>query len=211
MIPGHSSFKTEIKKLKFETNAGLRFPATALIHFQVEGREKPLVELMGYLGEKEIYKAIDRGEELNLDNCYIEKFSLRDYRLTRNLEEKEVVILKGFTARNSLFGGDANLDFSNAIFEGIEFSLEGAWINRGDVIFESAHFKTEHLTFHNTHFPEGYFNFKNVHIDAAEVSFKNCCFGDGTKGSISTDLSLVRERWCSMSVRWVPANSALSV
>jgi hypothetical protein len=181
MIPGHSSFKVEIKKLKFETDAGNRFPATALIHFQVEGREKPLVELMGYLGEKEIYKAIDRGEELNLDNCYIEKFSLRDYRLTRNLEEKEVVILKGFTARDSLFGGDANLDFSNAVFEGTEFSLEGAWVNRGDVIFESAHFKTEYLTFHNTHFPEGYFNFKNVHIDAAEVSFKNCCFGDGTK------------------------------
>ena len=85
MIPGHSSYKAEIKKLKFETEAGKKFPATALIHFQVEGRVKPVVELMGYLGEKEIYKAIDRGEELNLDHCYINKFSLRDYRLTRNL------------------------------------------------------------------------------------------------------------------------------
>ncbi len=181
MIPGYSSYKAEIKKLKFETDAGKRFPATALIHFQVEGRVKPEVELMGFLGEKEIYKAIDRGEELNLDNCYINKFSLRDYRLTRNLDEKEVIILKGFTARSSLFGGDANLDFSNAVLEGDEFSLEDASINRGDVIFDSAQFKTDKLTFHNTHFPDGYFNFKNVTVDFAEISFKNCRFGNGTK------------------------------
>jgi hypothetical protein len=103
MIPVHSSFKAEIKKLKFETDAGRRFPGTALIHFQVEEREKPVVELMGYLSEKEIYNAIDRGEELNLDNCFIDKFSLRDYRLTRNMDEREVVVLKGFTARISLF------------------------------------------------------------------------------------------------------------
>ena len=85
MVPGHTFFKAEIKKLKFETDAGTKFPGTALIKFQVDGREKPVVELMGYLGEKEIYNAIDRGEVLNLDHCYIEKFSLRDYRLTRNM------------------------------------------------------------------------------------------------------------------------------
>lgn len=181
MIPGHSSYKAEIKKLKFETESGKKFPATAIIHFQVEGRVKPVVELMGYMGEKEIYKAIDRGEVLNLDNCYINKFSLRDYRLTRNLDDKAVVVLKGFTARNSLFGGDANLDFSYAVFEGDEFSLEDSWVNRGDIIFDSSHFKTDRLCFHNSHFPEGYFNFKNVSIDAAEVSFKNCSFGTGTK------------------------------
>lgn len=181
MIPGHSSYKAEIKKLKFETEAGMRFPSTAMIHFQVEGRVKPVLELMGYLGEKEIYKAIDRGEELNLDHCYINKFSLRDYRLTRNLNERDVVVLKGFTAKNSLFGGDASLDFSHAVFEGEEFSLEDSWVNRGDVIFDSAHFKTQTLSFHNAHFPEGHFDFKNVTIDAAEVSFKNCCFGKGTK------------------------------
>jgi hypothetical protein len=181
MIPRHSSYKAEIKKLKFETEAGKRFPATALIHFQVEGRVKPVIELMAYMGEKEIYKAIDRGEELNLDHCYINKFSLRDYRLTRNLDEKEVITLKGFTARSSLFGGDANLDFSNAVFEGEEFSLEDSWVNRGDVIFEGANFKTDKLIFHNTHLPDGHFNFKNVAIEAAEVSFKNCSFGNGTK------------------------------
>jgi hypothetical protein len=57
--------------------------------------------------------------------CYIEKFSLRDYRLTRNMDAREQVVIKGFTARGALFGGDASLDFSNALIEGAEFSLEG--------------------------------------------------------------------------------------
>ena len=157
------------------------FPGTALIQFQVDGREKPVVELMGYMEEKEIYNAIDRGEVLNLDHCFIEKFSLRDYRLTRNMGAREKVILKGFSTRNSLFGGDASLDFSHAVFEGEVFSLESAWISSGDIIFESAHFKTGKAIFHNARLPEGYFNFKNVSFDFAQVNFKNCCFGQGVK------------------------------
>ncbi len=47
----------------------------------------------------------------------------------------------------------SNLDFSNAVFEGEEFSLEGAWISRGDVSFESARFKTKRSIFHNRAFP----------------------------------------------------------
>ena len=39
--------------MKFETEAGTMFPGTALIQFQVDGREKPVVELMGYMEEKE--------------------------------------------------------------------------------------------------------------------------------------------------------------
>ncbi|MEN8226894.1 MAG: potassium channel family protein [Bacteroidota bacterium] len=181
MVPGHTLFKAEIKKLKFETDDGTRFPGTALIHFQVDGKVKPVVELMGYMEEKEIYNAIDRGEVLNLDHCYIDKFSLRDYRLTRNLGPSEKVVLKEFSARNSLFAGEASLDFSNAVFEGEEFSLDSAWISRGDTIFESARFETGKVIFHNARFPDGYFNFKNVSIDLAQVNFKNCYFGQGVK------------------------------
>ena len=162
MLPGHTSFKVEIKKLKFKTEAGVMFPGTAIIHLQVPGKDKPVLELMGYLDEKEIFKLIDRGEVLNLDHCYIEKFSLRDYRLTRNLGPKEQVHIKGFTARASLFGPDASLDFSNALIEGSEFSLEKSWIGGRDVNFESTHFETPLISFHDTHLSGGYFNFKNV-------------------------------------------------
>ncbi len=181
MLPGYTSFTSEIKKLKFETEEGVRFPGTALVHFNVPGKEKSVVELMGYMEEKEIYKAIDRGEAINLDHCYIEKFSLRDYRLTRNMDAREKVVIKGFTAREALFEGYAELDFSNAVIEGKEFNLGGAWISGGSVNFEAVVFDTTLISFHDTHFSEGYFNFKNVKIKADNVSFKNCVFGKGIK------------------------------
>ncbi len=208
MLPAHSSFKVEIKKLKFETEAGVLFPGTALVHFQVPGREKPLVELMAYLEEKEIYKAIDRGEELNLDHCYIEKFSLRDYRLTRNMEAAEEVHIKGFTARSALFGGDASLDFSHSLIEGTEFSLDESWVTGGDVNFESAKFNTPLVSFHDTHLPEGHFNFKNVEIKGHEASFKNCQFGKGTKdfqySSFDVDVvSFINTDFCEGDVNFI--------
>ncbi len=181
MIPGHSEYTAEIKKLKFETDEGIRFPSTALVHFLVDEKKQPVVELMGHIEEREIYNAIDRGEVLNLDNCYIEKFSLRDYRLTRNLEPREKVVLKGFTAKNALFGGLAPLDLTHAVVEGEEFSLEGAWISKGDVDFGSARFKSGQVSFHNTRFPNAHFNFKNVVFESAPVNFKNCRFGNGDK------------------------------
>jgi len=181
MVPGHVAYSAEIKRVKFITEAGKRFPATALIKFQVDGKEKPWVELMGYIGIKEIYNAIDKGAELNLDHCYIDKFNLREYRLTRNLDPREKVVLKGFSARNSLFGGYSALDFSNAIFEGDEFSLEDSWISRGNMLFESVIFKCKSLSFHNAHLPDGYFNFKNASVESEITSFKNCKFGNGEK------------------------------
>ena len=181
MIPGHKDYTAEIKKLKFETDAGIRFPYTALVHFHVDDRDKPVVELMGHMEEKEIYNAIDRGEPLNLDDCYVEKFSLRDYRLTRNLDAREKVVIKGFTAKNTLFAGLSSLDFSFAVFEGDDFSLENAWISKGDVSFESARFKTNMSSFHNARLPDGHLNFKNVGFESEEITFKNCRFGRGEK------------------------------
>ena len=181
MVPGHTAFQVEIKKIKFETSEGMVFPKTAIVHFQLEGQETPQVELMGYLDEKEIYNAIEREEVINLDQCYVEKFSLRDYRLTRSLDARARVTLKGFTARNALFSGLSSLDFSYAVIEGEQFSLEGSWISRGDVLFEAARFKTDLTSFHGTRFPDGYFNFKNVVSESSETTFKNCQFGVGEK------------------------------
>lgn len=181
MIPIHREYKVEIKKLKFESERGIGYPHTALIHFYLHEKEQPMVELMGHMEEMEIYKQIDRGETIILDNCFIEKFSLRDYRLTRNLDVREKIVIKGFSAKNALFAGGANLDFSNAVFEGEEFSLEDSWISKGEVSFESARFKTNRSVFHNTHFPEGYLNFKNVSFESEEITFKNSNFGKGEK------------------------------
>jgi hypothetical protein len=181
MIPAHRDFTVEIKKLKFETAEGIRFPYTALVHFHLAEKDHPVVELMGHIPEEEVYKAIDRGEVLNLDHCYVEKFSLRDYRLTRNLDPAEVVVLKGFTARHALFAGLSALDFSHALMEGEVFSLEGAWISKGDTTFEAARFANKEVSFHHARLANGDVNFKNVLCECAQLNFKHCRFGVGEK------------------------------
>jgi hypothetical protein len=181
MIPIHRDYTAEIKKLKYESEKGNRFPSTAIVRFHVGKKEVPVIELMGHLQEEEIYQMIDRGEPVNLDECYVEKFSLKDYRLTRNLDPRENVVLKGFTARNALFEGRSTLDFSFAVIEGNEFSLENAWISREGMNFESARFLAKHTVFKGVRIPEGSLNFKNVKLLGEEVTFKHCRFGPGEK------------------------------
>lgn len=181
MIPVHREYRVEIKKLEFGSDHGIRYPHTALVHFTINEKVPDVPESMGHLEENEIYNLIDKGEAVNLDHCYVDKFSLKDYRLTRNLDAREKVVIKGFTAKSALFGGGSDLDFSNAVFEGDEFSLEDAWVSKGNISFESARFKTGRSVFHNAHFPEAYFNFKNVSFESGEISFKNCVLGKGEK------------------------------
>jgi hypothetical protein len=91
------------------------------------------------------------------------------------------VVIKGFSARNALFGCLAPLDLSYAVFEGKEFSLEGAWICKGDVDFTGTRFTADAARFHNTRFPKGLFCFKNVVFESSLIDFKNCTFGKGDK------------------------------
>ena len=36
MIPTHREYKVEIKRLKFESEKGIRYPHTALVHFYLQ-------------------------------------------------------------------------------------------------------------------------------------------------------------------------------
>jgi hypothetical protein len=43
MTPVHVAYSVEIKKVKYITEEGVKFPATALVKFQMDGKEKPWV------------------------------------------------------------------------------------------------------------------------------------------------------------------------
>jgi len=58
MIPVHREHTVEIKKLKFESGNGVKHSHTALVHFYVNDKEKPLLELMGHMEEKEMSLAL---------------------------------------------------------------------------------------------------------------------------------------------------------
>lgn len=171
MIPAHREYLVEISKES----------SSALVTFRIGEREQSQVQEMGFIEEEEIYKLIDKGEPIVLDSCYVSRFSLKEYRLSRKLDNRKRVVIRDFSAKHALFGGEIELDFSNALVEGETFSMEGSWLSKGNLSFESTRFKTRKSIFHNAHFPDGHVNFKNVSFESLEISFKNCHFGNGEK------------------------------
>ncbi len=181
MIPGYTSFEVEIKKLKFETSNGYRYAKTAILTFTVQDRSKPLIAILGYMDEEEIYKRIDEGEYVVLDECYVARFSLEHYRSSRKLEAKTPVKIKGFSAKNSFFDSSLPFDFSYAIFDSEDFDLSSTWINRGAFRFEHARFKVKKVSFHDVKFADYDFEFTNVRLSGGELTFKNAIFGNAEK------------------------------
>lgn len=56
MIQSFLDYTVEIKNLKFITDSGITIPKTAIIHFTVEGKSKPIVELLGYWDQELIFE-----------------------------------------------------------------------------------------------------------------------------------------------------------
>ena len=60
-------------------------------------------ELFGAIDINQIYNMIKEGKDINLDNYYISEFSLSSFRRHNGIEKKELVSIKGFSAKNAFF------------------------------------------------------------------------------------------------------------
>lgn len=187
MIPGYKTFKAQIKALKFENSDGHKYLKTAIVSFEVERRTTPIVEILGYVEEEDIYKMIDQGEPVILDQCYISRFSLENYRVSRKLDKKETVKINGFSARGAFFDSSPPIDFSFASIESGNFDLTSSWFHRGEINFDSTVFRCETVSFHDVKFSDYNFDFKNVIVEGGNVDFHNAVFGKGIKDFQYTD------------------------
>jgi hypothetical protein len=187
MFSEHSTHRVEIKNLKFITEEGIRYPKTAILTIVVPGLTNPIVELLGYRDLEEIYKCIDEGTAINLDHCYINKFSLTDYRQLRKLEPKQTITIQGFSAKHAFFDSPSPLDFSHAGFQSVDFNIEYSWLLKGRMNFNYSTFKGININFSNVHFKDGNFDFANVKIESSDITFKNAVFANGKKDFQYTD------------------------
>ncbi|MBN1132898.1 MAG: two pore domain potassium channel family protein [Bacteroidales bacterium] len=181
MFPRYTSFKVDIKNLKFKSESGIVYPKTAIILFDVPGKNQPVMELLGYIEDESVYRWIDEAAPIILDYCYIPRFSLSDYRASRGLSPKEKINLKGFSARHSFFDSQVVVDFSDSMIKDGSFSLAHTWFNRGSISFNSSRFENTLLDFSYLRFSDDSFDFQNVTVVHADVIFKNAIFGRGVK------------------------------
>lgn len=149
--------------------------------------------------EKEVlFKMLDEGKPMNLDNCYVKDFSLKEYRKTRSLEEKSLVDFPALSAKNSFFDCDAFTDFSHAnfkdtvcfshsIFSHGSLNFTHAIFNEGadfsdcafhsyQTLFQYAEAYGDILKFENSRFNGEMLSFINASLKSFEVNFKRVNF-----------------------------------
>ncbi|MBN1186002.1 MAG: two pore domain potassium channel family protein [Bacteroidales bacterium] len=164
---------------EFITPDGKKYSRTASIVFNTSSSIEPVRMDFAYIEKEAIYNLIDKGENINLDYCYIIDFSLSEYRSIKNLDKKEYLKLNDFSAKSAFFDAQKETDFSYAEFAGDEISFEGSIFSNRNVSFNSARFPNGLVSFANVGFGEGKVDFANVDFGGGDVSFKNAVFREG--------------------------------
>jgi hypothetical protein len=181
MITGYSNYKTEFKNVKFFSDDGRTCPRTAIVTFYDNEGEEVVSELFGAIDSSVIYDLIKEGKDINIDNFYISEFSLSVYRRLNNIEKKELVPIKGFSARNAFFEAKTTTDFSYSSFADGDVSFEGTHFAKGKVLFNGSVFGKGNVTFSNTLFGDGNIEFTGSIFGEGDFLFKNAVVKDGIK------------------------------
>jgi hypothetical protein len=181
MVTSYASYKLELKNVKFVADDGRTCPRTAIVTLFDKDGEEMASELFGAIEISEIYKMIEEGKDLILDNYLINDFSLADYRRRHDLEKKDFVGLKNFSAKDSFFEARSCTDFSYAAFSEGPLNFDGAHFARGKVLFTGADFGAGNVIFSNTFFREGNIEFAGSVFGDGDFLFKNSVVNDGIK------------------------------
>lgn len=181
MIKDYHSYRVKIKDKPFESEGERKTNNTAAISFLDTNKKEIAYIELAYVDKEEIYQLIDDKKPINIDHCYIENFSLSDFRKSRNLDKKTYVKLYHFSAYNTFFDSRVVTDFSFVEFDEVYKTFENAHFLNGAVSFQSAKFNNGGINFSYNYFNDGNVDFTNVLFGDGEVNFKNSCFGVGHK------------------------------
>lgn len=181
MVTGYTSYKVEIKNVKFNADDGRTCPRTAIIAFYGQDGEQLGSELFGVIEPADIYRMIDEGKNLKLDNFYINEFSLSNYRRHHEMDRKAIVELKNFSAQNAFFESKNATDFSFSSFSDDDINFEGAHFAKGKVLFNGTNFGKGNVNFSNTLFRDGNIVFNGSEFGDGDFLFKNAIVKDGIK------------------------------
>lgn len=181
MLTSYDHFKVEIKNVKYFAEDGRVCPRTAIISFYDSTGKEIGNELFGVIEKQDIFKMIEEGKDLILDNLYISDFSLSAYRRIHNLDKKSPVRINNLSAKNSFFEATAATDFSYALFNEGDISFEGAHFARGQVLFTGCDFGKGNVNLSNSLFRCGDIDFSGSVFDDGDFIFKNAVIKDGKK------------------------------
>ena len=181
MVTTYSSYRVEIKNVKFIADDGRTFHRTAIVTlFDKEGEEIGS-ELFGVVDAAEIFSIIKEEKDLNLDNCYINEFSLSNFRRLNGLDKKDFVQIRNFSAKDAFFEAKNTVDFTFSSYNDGDISFDGSHFAKGKVNFNGSDFGNGNVVFSNTLFRDGHIEFAGSVFGDGDFLFKNAVIRDGIK------------------------------
>lgn len=175
------TFKVKIKDKAFNTSDNIVYPQTVSISFFNEySQEISYVEL-GYVQIEEVYKKINQNEPLNLNEVFIENFSIADYKKKYGINETVNIEIIDFSAQKAIFHSDSQTSFDGIIFKNKPVSFEQSLFIKGAVNFDNVIFEEGNANFNSVIFFNGNVSFYNSNFVKGSINFKNTTWGEGVK------------------------------
>jgi len=199
---GSFSFNIDISDKEFNTGH-IVTKKTARITFVDNHENIQQITEYGVVDKQLVYNSIKQGLEINLDKCYVNNFSLCEYRQMNNIQDVDRVELLNFSADYAFFEADDTIDFSLSTFVGEKASFNHTCFGNGNVSFLKSKFiDIKKINFSSSFFGKGHSNFQysnfgngditfenatnigdlsfvNANFSEGNVNFKNVSFGDG--------------------------------
>jgi hypothetical protein len=181
MARSFDSFRLQIIERPFYRADGFVTPKTAKITiYNIHGKQTDEYEL-GMPNLDSVYEAIGRGDEVNLDSCYIQGFSLTACRRFLLMDKVAEIELKNFSAANSFFFSTFDIDFTYARIIGDFIKLSGSTLISAGINFSSSSVNATKILFDELFVKSERFHMNQTVFDAESISFKNSIFAEGFK------------------------------
>ena len=181
MINNFAAYKTKIKHQEFVNSVGIKFDNTVAFTFFDIYKKEVLYKELGFVTANEIYSKIKNNEPINIDDCFVENFSIKQYRKLNKLDNSERVKLNKFSAIGAVFEAQQVTDFSNVEFASSEMSFKNAAFVKGKVDFSNTKFASETNDFSYCFYNDGNVSFYDSVFGEKSTNFKNSIFKSGTK------------------------------
>jgi hypothetical protein len=213
MARSFDSFKLQVVDKPYYRPDGFKTQKSA--HVALLSKEgKEIEELfLAYPSLEDIYDSIDAGLPINLDNCYVQGFSLTACRRYLIKDKFSTIEINSFSAQNAFFHSLYEIDFSHAKFIGEKSkfsntSFIGANLNFRESVFDcqsvlmneifvktdrfemtQCKFNGNNLSFKNSFFSESEKDFQDTDFGHGEIIFTNTDFGLGNISFVNTQFN----------------------
>lgn len=135
-----------------------------------------------------VYDAIGRGEDINLDFCYIKNFSSTACKRFLDIPKTELLEVKSFSAQNAFFESPLSVDLSLVKFAG-KVIIDDSYLIAQTVDFKGVNHVSDDFFITNSYIKTQKFNFTQFIDHGNEFSFKNSAFDTGVKDFQDSDFN----------------------